>query len=99
MSASEYFSQCPECGAPVRISPPTWEDPARGWCWRCRRPLTEGAPKALSAPRDAWVLEVFDATAEEAERLAGVARAAGLRCKASRGTVAGVFYKRARGLE
>lgn len=92
-------TNCPHCGAPVMLDPPTWQSPAAGWCWRCDRRIELGAPKAEPA-RDAWVLELFDATAQEAAGVVAEARdALGLSCRCERGTVAGVFFKRSRGIE
>lgn len=81
------------------LDPPTWDSPALGWCWRCDSPVKFGAPKQ-EPERDAWVIELLDATAQEAEDVAFyIEEMYGEAYDISRGTVAGVFYKRARGLK
>ena len=91
-------ANCPNCGAPVMLEPPTWDSPARGWCWRCNNPVELGEPKQ-EPERDAWVIELHDATEVQA-KIAAVELASMLNVPftITRGTVAGVFYKRARGL-
>jgi hypothetical protein len=56
-----------------------------------------GAPKQ-EPERDAWVIELFDATAEQVTILTDAATWMGIDYTRTRGTVAGVFYQRARGL-
>lgn len=90
-------ANCPYCGAPVMLDPPTWDSPASGWCWRCNSPVELGAPKQ-EPERDAWLIELFDATPEQVTILTDAATWAGIEYTRTRGTVAGVFYKRARGL-
>lgn len=91
-------ANCPYCGAPVMLDPPTWQSPAAGWCWRCNNPVELGEPKQ-QPERDAWVIELHNATSDEAAILTASAAVMGIECTRTRGTVAGVFYQRARGLD
>jgi hypothetical protein len=92
-------ANCPYCGAPVMLDPPTYASPATGYCWRCNNLVKLGEPKQ-EPERDAWVIELTDATEAQAKIAAvEIASMLGVACTITRGTVAGVFYKRARGLD
>ena len=91
-------ANCPYCGAPVMLDPPTYASPAAGWCWRCNNLVKLGEPKQ-EPERDAWVIELHDATEMQAKFLAQeIASVLNVSFTITRGTVAGVFYQRARGL-